>query len=525
MRCPIARWAEERPGDAALCTADRIWTYAEMQEAVTATARALRAAGVGRESTVGIRMRRRPETVVLLWALWRTGAVAAPLSTRLPPDGLRETVRRMSIRPVVTDDPAVLGALPEPELVREAGDIIRWNADGSAASAAGGEAAEWPLDRDATLVFTSGSTGTPKAALHTLRNHVASAAGSNANLQVNAGDRWLLSLPLYHVGGLAILFRCALGGAGVALPDPEAALADSIEACRATHLSLVATQARRLLDRGATGRGGGESEEEGGGLPGRVRAVLIGGGPVPATVLDRAVDAGWPVYTTYGCTEMASQVTTTPPDAPRADLATAGRPLPHRTLRIDHDPDAEGETRGDDDAGSGEILLGGDTLFRGYVEPDGEGGVRLDPARDEDGWYPSGDRGRIDAEGRLRVVGRVDRLFISGGENIQPEEIEAALEQVDGIDRAVVVPVTDAEYGQRPVAFVRAADWNPADWCPHLAARLPSFKIPDAFEPLPAQAVEGRMKVDRHALRDRAEARHGTGSSSASSPDRPAPEA
>ena len=280
MRCPIARWAEKRPGDAALCTPDRIWTYAEMQEAVTATARALHAAGVGPESTVGIRMRRRPETVVLLWALWRTGAVAAPLSTRLPPEGLRETVQRMSIRPVVTDDPAVLAALLEPQLVREAGDIVRWNADGSVA---GVEAAERPLDRDATLVFTSGSTGTPKAALHTLQNHVASAAGSNANIPVNPGDRWLLSLPLYHVGGLAILFRCALGGAVVALPGPETSLADSIEACRATHLSLVATQARRLLDRGPDGRGRGESGEAGGGLPGRVRAVLIGGGPVPTT--------------------------------------------------------------------------------------------------------------------------------------------------------------------------------------------------------------------------------------------------
>jgi O-succinylbenzoic acid--CoA ligase len=488
-----------------------------MQEAVTATARALRSAGVGPDSTVGIRMRRRPETVVLLWALWRTGAVAAPLSTRLPAEGLRETVQRMSIRPVVTDDPTILDALPQ-EIVRAAGDLVRWNAAGSAPSA---DAAEYPLDREATLVFTSGSTGTPKAALHTLRNHVASAAGSNANISVNPGDRWLLSLPLYHVGGLAILFRCALGGAGVALPDPEAALAESIEACRATHLSLVATQARRLLDRGTTGRGGGESGEEGGGLPERVRAVLVGGGPVPAALLDRAGNAGWPVHTTYGCTEMASQVTTTSADASRADLATAGRLLPHRALRID----ADAETSEGSETGPGEILLGGAVLFRGYVEPDGAGGLRLDPARDEDGWYSSGDRGRIDAEGRLRVIGRIDRLFISGGENIQPEEIEAALEQIEGIDRAVVVPVSHAEYGQRPVAFVRAADWSPTEWRRHLAERLPGFKIPDAFEPLPAQAVEGRMKVDRHALRAQAEADDDTESSLASSSDGPPPEA
>jgi O-succinylbenzoic acid--CoA ligase len=425
-------------------------------------------------------------------------------------------VQRISICPVVTDDPTVLGALPEPELARAAGDIVRWNAGGSAPSA---DAAEVPLDREATLVFTSGSTGTPKAALHTLRNHVASAAGSNANIPVDPGDRWLLSLPLYHVGGLAILFRCALGGASVAIPDPETSLADSIETGRPTHLSLVATQVRRLLDRGPTGRAEGGSGEEGGALPGRVRAVLVGGGPVPAALLDRAVSAGWPVHATYGCTEMASQVTTTPPGASRADLATAGRLLPHRALRID----ADAETSAGSETGPGEILLGGAVLFRGYVEPDGQGDMRLDPARDENGWYPSGDRGRIDAEGRLRVIGRVDRMFISGGENIQPEEIEAALEQAHGIDRVVVVPVRDAEYGRRPVAFVRSADWDPAGWRRHLAARLPAFKIPDAFEPLPAQAVEGRMKVDRHALRSQAEAHYGTGSASESS-DGSAPE-
>jgi len=510
LRCPVAHRADLHPDDAAICTPERLWTYREMDEAVTATARALQSAGISAGSVVGMRMERSPGAVILLWAIWRIGATAAPLSVRLPAEGLRAAARRCGIQPVITDESRIAGALSDASIgALSASEIVRWTTGGSGA---GSQAPSWNLDRDATLVFTSGSTGTPKAALHTLRNHVASARGSNANTPVEAGHRWLLSLPLYHVGGLAVLFRCALGGGAVAIPTGSRPLGPTVEVLDATHLSLVATQARRLLDR--MEENGGEA---GALLTERLRAVLIGGGAVPAELLDRAVAAGWPVHTTYGCTEMASQVTTTAPGASRDALATAGSLLPHRALRIDVD----GPDPGEDEETTrrvGEILLRGDTLFRGYVQPAGEAtsgagdatATDLDPARDEEGWYHSGDRGWMDERGRLHVVGRVDRMFISGGENIQPEELESALERIDGIDRAVVVPVSDADYGRRPVAFVAAADHSVVAWRQSLAEHLPAFKIPDAFEPLPAEAVDGRMKVDRHALRNRAEAAHGT---------------
>ena len=123
-----------------------------------------------------------------------------------------------------------------------------------------------------------------------------------------------------------------------------------------------------------------------------------------------------------------------------------------------------------------------------------------------DGWLPTGDLGRLDAQGRLHVQGRADRQFVSGGENIQPEEIEAALERLDDIERAVVVPVPDEEYGQRPVAFVQSTTGTvPDDWRTALAAVLPRFKLPDAVHELPDAAVQDRMKVDRELLRERAQ--------------------
>ena len=401
--------------------------------------------------------------MILLWTLWRMGHVAMPLSTRLPAAEAERSAQRMGAQLLVTRDSTLLKksdvevGSPNRLVEREGERMLARSPQ--------------PIHRRATLVFTSGSTGTPTAILHSWANHLYSAKGANANLPLHPGDRWLLSLPLYHVGGLAILVRCALAGAAVAIPDQDRSLSATLGASGATHVSLVATQLRRLL----------EAQES---LPSRVRGVLLGGGPFPGSLLRRGHGRGWPLHTSYGSTEMASQITTTPPGAPLYDLQTAGRCLPHRRLRIDED---------------GQILVAGPTLCLGVVE---EGHIR-DPR--VNGWFPTGDLGRLDAQNRLHVQGRTDRQFVSGGENIQPEEIEAALEQIDVIERAVVVAIPNEEYGRRPVAFVRSKTGSvPDDWHDALAAVLPRFKIPDAVYELPDAAVQDRMKVDRELLSRRA---------------------
>jgi O-succinylbenzoic acid--CoA ligase len=331
------------------------------------------------------------------------------------------------------------------------------------------EPADIPLERPATIIFTSGSTGVPKAALHAFGNHYYNALGSNANIPLRSGDRWLHSLPLYHVGGLSILFRCLLAGATVALPRQGTPLGEAIDELGATHVSLVSTQLLRLL-RGKADLAG-------------LEAVLMGGGPVPAPLVDEAVARGLPIHTSYGLTETASQVTTTPPGASPGELGTSGRLLPYREIAI---------------SGGGEILVRGQTLFAGYVE-----GGKTERALDADGWFHTGDLGELNENGYLRVLGRQDNLFVSGGENIQPEEIEEALYGLPGVDEAVVVPVPDEEFGARPVAFVRMEDERYGELAPELERVLPRFKIPIAFHPWPEETRRG-MKPDRIALSERA---------------------
>lgn len=445
--------------------ATRTTNYAELDARVSAAARRLREVGCEIGSRVALHLPTDGRYVTLLLALLRAGAVACPLSTRLPSQSVSALAQRICCSMLISEDGSLAGAVRPNDL---------GVASGSPAGMERGLTGRlWlPLDRSATIVFTSGSSGRPKAALHTFGNHYYSALGSGSNIALSRGDRWLLSLPLYHVGGLSILFRCLLAGAAIAIPEPGVRLGHSISTLGATHVSLVATQLRRLL----------EERVDLGGL----KTILLGGGPVPDSLIDESIFRNLPVHTSYGLTEMASQVTTTPPGASSTRLKTAGRILPNREVSI---------------SGEGEVLVRGETLFVGYVEDGG-------PERptDEAGWFHTGDLGTLDPEGYLRVRGRKDNLFVSGGENIQPEEIEEALARLEGVQRAVVAPAPDAEFGERPVAFVLAADDSLAldGLSGALEETLPRFKVPIAFYDWPEDADPGRAKVDRPFFRARA---------------------
>ena len=465
--CPLRSAARRSPDAPAIVGAGASLTYRELDRRVSGAAEKVREMGFGVGDRVALYLPKDEGCIVLLLALIRARCVACLLSTRLPPRGAAALVRRISCRALVSSEELVAGV----ERLRLEDLLVAGPAAPDRPQP--GEDVWLAPDAPCTVVFTSGSTSVPKAALHTFGNHFFSARGSNTNIALAPGDRWLHSLPLYHVGGLSILFRCLLAGATVVLPEPGVPLGKAIAESGASHVSLVSTQILRLLR---------EEEFERGGL----EAILLGGGPMPASLVDEAVARGLPIHTSYGLTEMASQVTTTPPGASREELHTSGRPLPHREVGI---------------SGNGEILVRGKTLFAGYVEGDA-----IERPLDADGWFRTGDLGELDENGYLRVLGRVDNLFVSGGENIQPEEVEEVLSGLEGVEETVVVPVPDPEFGDRPVAFVRTAGGTvDGETLAHALEKvLPGFKIPVQFHAWPEEASPGGMKVDRAFLRERA---------------------
>jgi o-succinylbenzoate---CoA ligase len=467
--CPLRAAAITSPGAPALVAAGSALTFSALDRRVGSAVKRIGALGSG--ARVALYLPKDERYLVLLLALIRAGCVACPLSTRLPPGGIAPLLEKAACRALISSDEELLEAtgirkLRPETLLADEPEQHSWQPS---------EALHLMLNRPSTIVFTSGSTGAPKAALHTFGNHYYSALGSNTNIALASGDRWLHSLPLYHVGGLSILFRCLLAGATVALPEPGAPLGEAIADSGATHVSLVAAQLLGLLR---------EEDFD----PGGLRATLLGGGPIPPALIGEALARSLPIHTSYGLTEMASQVTATPPGASPGELHTSGRPLPHREISISSD---------------GEIMVRGETLFAGYVE-----GEAVDRPLDPDGWFHTRDLGELDADGYLRVRGRKDNLFISGGENVQPEEIEDALCRLEGVEEAVVVPVPDSEFGFRPVAFIRTTVGavEPESLSRALEPTLPRFKIPVAFHGWPEGA--GGMKVDRTSFRERARRLH-----------------
>ena len=327
---------------------------------------------------------------------------------------------------------------------------------------------EIDIEKPCTVVFTSGSSGKAKGVVHSIANHYYSALGSNVHIPLDHRGRWLLSLPLYHVAGIAIVFRCLLAGATIVIGENN--ISHTIHKHDVSHVSMVTTQLRRVL----------QEEIE---LP-SLQHVLLGGSAIPGSLVLDAVNKGLKIYTSYGSTEMASQIATTQ-KITSIEHAYTAKPLLHRDVTVSTD---------------GEILVRGKTLCLGYLQQQ-----EIMDIVDENGWFHTGDYGSLD-DGSLQVYGRRDHMFISGGENIHPQEIEQQLCSLPGVLQAIIVAVPDVEYGFRPVAFVDTdCSWDDAMYSEHLSKRVARFKVPNYFFPWPDDVPTRGIKPDRKYLQELAE--------------------
>jgi O-succinylbenzoic acid--CoA ligase len=413
--------------------------YAGLVARVAHATGRLRTLGIAAGERVALWAPNGIEWVVVALAVERAGGVLVPLNTRLadPEIEWQLALARPKLA-IVSDDLASR---------RPAG--TRWIAfdewRGIAAGDGGAASGSQDPSRDAAIVFTSGTTGRPKGAVLTVANRLASAQAAAHVLPLGEGDRWLASLPFFHVGGLGILQRCLGAGACVELPASFSAedLVGAIENSPVTHFSVVDATLRRVLG-GLGGRG----------LPGRVKAAVVGGGPVGPDLVEACPQA----VATYGLTESCAMVTLVRPGAERGERLTAGRALPGIDLRV---------------AGDGAIEVRGAVVMRGYLD---------DPAATagalREGWLRTGDLGELDGRGNLRVLARRDDLIVSGGENVYPAEIEQALLRHPDVEEALVVGVPDAQWGEVPLALVVLARPGSPDLRGFLESRLARYKLP-----------------------------------------------
>lgn len=430
VRCPVQSWAAQYPEHIALHGTNPL-SYQQLDHRLHSLCQQLQQAGLKRGDHLLALMRSSQDEVLVLWACVRLGIVLCPINPAFPLAKVQQLAQLLDADAYWVANGELALDLPHVFLDTQrelASDDPCWLR---------------PAQLN-NMILTSGSSGTPKAVVHRLRNHLASAQGSAALIPLSLDSGWLLSLPLFHVGGYAIVFRVFLAGARLILDDKSQPLKARLYRDPISHLSLVPTQLWRLLADGFT------PEKS------QLRELLLGGAAIPAPLVNAISKLGLQPKVSYGLSEMSSQVCTASP----RDSGQVGKPLTGREVCVKEQ----------------EICVRGETLFAGYYRQG-----KLDLPLDEDGWFHTRDKGFIDEQGQLVVLGRLDNLFISGGENIQPETIEQQLVNHPAISQALVVPIASDEWGARPVAFI---EWHaePQPWsilASWLRDRLPGFMVPD----------------------------------------------
>jgi O-succinylbenzoic acid--CoA ligase len=331
--------------------------------------------------------------------------------------------------------------------------------------------------------LTSGTTGKSKVVPLKRRQMISAAKASASNFQPEPNHFWLLCLPLNHVGGISIIFRSILYGSAIYRMgrfNEEMVTEFLSENPRFQAASLVPTMLSRLLKNPLF-----KTHRD-------FKAILLGGGPTTQQLLKRSVERGIPIVSSYGMTETCAQIVTNPMTAPSGmytPLKSVGKPFPPNELQIRND---EGKLLGKNQ--SGMIWLKGPQVFDGYyIKEDNE------DVFDKNNWFKTGDFGHLNGFDQLFIESRREDLIISGGENINPTEVEEAIQKLPLIKEAVVLGLPDEEWGQKVTAVVTLMNGKTPDIIEMkemLSIDLIDFKIPKELiivDSLP-KTVMGKVK-------------------------------
>lgn len=457
----------------------RAFTFGELDARSARTAALLHQRGLRPGDRLAVLLANRLEFVDLWLACLRSGVMLVPMNVLYTPRELAHIVGDAVPAAIVTsaerrDD------LPETSTVWDVDELA------GAATERAGQAA-WVAADDATpaaLVYTSGTTGAAKGAILTHGNFAANARALIAAWRIDAADRYLATLPLFHVHGLGNGLHCWLGsGCHMHLAErfERERTPALFERYRPTLFFGVPTMYVRLLELDA---------ERARRIGATARLFVSGSAPLPAAVLgDFERRFGQRILERYGMTETLMTVSN-PYDGERV-AGTIGFPLPGTAVAIRDERGAEVA------AGNvGELWIQGPTVCAGYwQQPEATAAAFVD------GWFRTGDLGSRDASGRITLQGRRSELIISGGFNIHPREVEELLLRQPGVREAAVVGVPDAVRGELPVAFVVGdAELDVAALEAALRADLASFKVPRRFVRVEALPRTALGKVQRQLL-------------------------
>lgn len=393
-------------------------------------------------------------------AAWYLKAVPVPINSKMLEVEINSLLKENDFKLILTDrhklkiDNESLNVIQIKSAVSEEETVIEFDTPS--------------IENNAVIIFTSGSSGKPKGIIHTFSSLINSIENGLAILNQNINSRWLASLPFYHIGGFQILCRTFYSGCSLILPGnlKNQNLFGTITNLEPTHISLVAAQLQQLLAANVN-------------PPKNLVLSLIGGGFTEDELIIEADQKGWKPKRVYGSSETASFVTSVSPDEIRSKPNSVGKSVPNVAIEIEN----------------GEVLVKSKSLFSGFLNE-----TKSKNCLTKDGFYPTGDIGRLDNDGFLFIEAKRQDLIVTGGENVNPYEVENALIEIDEVLEACVFPLQNKKWGQIVcAAIVCSKKISEEDILENLKARLAGFKVPKQIyftDSLPKTAL-GKLEREK----------------------------
>jgi fatty-acyl-CoA synthase len=486
----LAHWSRRTPQAEALYEPDsgRRWTYALLDARANRLARTLRALGVGRGDRVAVLAHNCGEQLELLFACGKLGAIHTPLNWRLTPAELDLIVRDAEPRALFYDHACadLAEILPAPRKIRlgEAYEHLLAAAGSDATLDLSAVGLEDPI----VLLYTSGTTGRPKGALLPHRQLLINSHNTDLAVGLTGRDSTLVFLPLFHTGGLNCLATPLLhrGGRVVLLRTFDADRVSELTTSeRITAHMGVPTTFQMIATAPAFTRSDWSS----------VRFALCGGAPCPLALIDTFRERGVSFRQGYGLTEVGPNDFSLPPDDVFRKAGSIGFPNFYIAARL---VDDGGRDVGPESVG--ELWLSGPAVCLGYFRDQAATSASL-----REGWFATGDLARREAQGYYYIVDRKKDMFISGGENVYPAEIEQVLTALSGIAECAVIGVPDERWGEvgRAIVVLRAgAALSESDVLAHCQDRLARYKIPRSVVFVQALARNAGGKILRPGLKE-----------------------
>ncbi len=438
-------------------------SFSELTNFITGTANYFLNNGIKPKEHIAILSNNSIEYVISIYALWRINAIPVPINTRLKDNEIFSILKYLnsSINYSASNLMGYSRIIKSHEFKNSLLELpsIMMKIEPSSNKVLEFKSSTNP-NETAVVIHTSGSSGKPKGVEITNNNLYQSYLSETKEFQYTSNDRFLASLPFYHIGGFAIINRALLSGGTLVLPKSlkQDDIVESMQKYDPTIISFVPTVLNRLIEIGIK--------------PNKsLRHLFLGGGPSDNNLIHSALKNNWNVVKVYGSSETTAMVTACSGKALKREPASAGKPLDNVELKIlDESKESIVNNR------VGEIAIKSSAIAKGYLNDESNWNNKI-----HEGFYLTGDYGYLDKENKLFVVSRRTDLIISGGENIDPREIEKLIDEHIEVRESFVFPINDAEWGQVPIAIVElkknsilAKDVILKE----LKLKLASFKIP-----------------------------------------------